>query len=300
MTTVDIGCFRLIDPPQGMEKTVSDTLDSINYPWERLAPALSKDLDGACFIHWSDSNGPGGGTGNFWGTYDIYLSMQFTDWASSVPFVLAHEIGHMVDWATFDKRTCAELTTLFHQGPGMTGMLVHSNSGEFYRHPNEAWSDSVNNDYVARLNECYADEFVATFAPGIWGGTVLGQSQHWPRFVHWSDKLDEVKRITLAAGTTTQVPEDSKLIVQKWIYAEGADLLAAMSVARATNAAVAISRNDAKALIAAGATITVIGGPACTGLGLTWATTGKTTKGKITACNGSNYGDSLALALGVQ
>lgn len=299
MASVDIECFRLIDPPAGQEQVVRDTLTQIDYPWEYLTPAIRKDLDGACLIHWNASNGPGGGTGNFWGTYDIDLSMQFTDWADDIPFVLTHEIGHMVDWATFTKSTRAELTKIFHAGPGMsTPMLVHSNSGQYYRHPNEDWSDSVNNDYIARLNECFADEFVATFAPGIWNGTVLGQHQHWPRFVHWSDKFDTIRKITLTAGAPTQ-EDPAMAIVKKWIYAEGADLLAAMSVARGTNASVVISRTEAQELVKAGVTITIIGGPACKSLGLTWAEAGKSiTKGAITTCLGSTYADSLKLALG--
>lgn len=191
MSTVDIGVFRLVDPPLDMEQVVRDTIAAIDYPWERLHQSVVEDdWDRACFIRWIEHNN-GSASGSYWGTNDIELSTQFTGWENSVPFILAHEIGHLVDHATFDKRTRDDLTALFHQGPGMpVEMLHHSNDSPNYRHPIEGWDDSVDNDYVARLNECFADEFVATFAPSIWEG-------HFPRFVHWTDDLDAVRRITL-------------------------------------------------------------------------------------------------------
>lgn len=46
------------------------------------------------------------------------------------------------------------------------------------------------NKYLFRLNESYADLFVAAFAPALWEG-------HYPRFVHWTNDLAAVRRITL-------------------------------------------------------------------------------------------------------
>lgn len=159
------------------------------------------------------------------------------------------------------------------------------------------WSDYR---YAAECQELLA--FVGS--QHIWYAEIqgAGRAAEISAYGYYTFDLDVTLPVILdvLAGPTQPKEEDMTTLVKKWIYAEGADLLAAMSVARATSAAVVVNRNEAKSLIGAGATITIIGGPACEALGLTWATTGKVTKGNITTCNGANYADSLSLAMGVK
>ena len=89
MTSVDIECFRLIDPPEGIEQTVRATLAAIDYPWERLQPYLKQSGHDAVGISCSCPEWMPNTTTGYWdpATCTIYLGTQFTGWQDHAPFV---------------------------------------------------------------------------------------------------------------------------------------------------------------------------------------------------------------------
>ena len=192
---VQAGVFRLVDPPPGQADIIRAAVNAIDYPWWRLLRATWADPDGAILVKWLDT---GQGTnGLFYGpTYEIHLSHMEKDLDSGAAFVFAHEVGHLVDRATFDTATRQAITTLYHSGDYIQiGHFDHDHPDA--GHESEAWS-SARNSYVSRLNECYADQFVAAFAPRIWNGDdAEGWRQRHPRFVHWTDDLAAIRRLTL-------------------------------------------------------------------------------------------------------
>ena len=107
--------------------------------------------------------------------------------APDPPFVFAHEVGHVIDGATLTEDDRAALAELMHAGPRLAiGHFDHDHPDAGHR--TELWAGD--NDYPARPMEAYADLFVAAFAPAVWAG-------HWPRFVHWTEDLAAVRRLTL-------------------------------------------------------------------------------------------------------
>lgn len=186
--TIQLGLFKLIDPPEGQVELLRNTLKKINYPWHRLLPALHRDPDEAVVVRWLDLKQQG--TGLFYGsTYEIHLSTRYTNWERNVPFVFAHEVGHLVDKATLRYEDRQELTLLIHA------------SDETYRRDNDASFQGANHiaehnedwtkrdkHYYLMLNEAYADLFVATFAPSLF---------KYVRFTHWTSDFDSVRDITL-------------------------------------------------------------------------------------------------------
>lgn len=203
------GIFHLVNPPSAEDAaTMQRIVAHVDFDYDVLRGYMDKHYIKAIDVQWVESNSSGNATASWWGTGQIVISQQFTDWRDDLPFVFAHETGHMVDQMVLNEVDHRALTTILHSGPGMPGMMVHSNSGQYYRHPNEDWSDTVDNDYVARLNEDFADQFVAAFAPDLWHGTVtdVPSREHSPRFVHYTDDNAGIKKIVLAAVDRIQSP----------------------------------------------------------------------------------------------
>lgn len=189
--------FRLVDPPEGQAQIIEAAIAAIDYPWHLLADAVAADRDKAVLVEWDDTGQ--GTSGLFYGsTLRIVLGTRAYHLGAEVGFVFAHEVGHLVDKATLTEAKRAELSALMH--PGVTiGHFNHDHPDA--GHVSETWVDTGNH-YPSRLNEAFADLFVAAFAPQLWQG-------HYPRFVHWTDDLAAVRRITLgdAAVTATSQPE---------------------------------------------------------------------------------------------
>lgn len=205
---VPVGPFLLVDPPDGQVADIRRILEHIDYPWRRVLPATWADPDGAVRVLW-DPAMQQGSTGLFYGhRYDIVLGTRYAGWQRGAPFVFAHEVGHMVDRATFDGETCAAITELLHQSPETYRRDDDRLNGEPYPYAhtaehNEHWSRR-DKHYFLMLNEAYADLFVRTFAPAIWDGTAFPDRHgpRYPRFTHWTDDLDAVRRLTLARSIT--------------------------------------------------------------------------------------------------
>lgn len=193
--------FRLVNPPPGQADIIEAAIAAIDYPWERLADAVADDYDKAVVVEWDDTGGQV--SGQFWaGSLKIKMGSRAYQLAGDVAFVFAHEVGHLVDAATLTDADRAALTALFHDGPPVQiGHFNHDHPDA--GHVSEGWADNAN-AYVSRLNESFADLFVATFAPSLWDG-------HYPRFVHWTDDLAAVRRIALGdAVVTASTPEPDR------------------------------------------------------------------------------------------
>lgn len=204
---VDAGIFRLVDPPsRARAETIRDTIAEIDYPWRRCLRATWADPDGAILVRWTDM--PQGTTGQFRGSvYEIKLKDSDSDYVvRQEPFVFAHEAGHMVDAATLDGGTKRKLMELYHRdvadGPWY-GKEDPNEPGKPFVWSHQAdhaeWWRASANDYAHRINEAFADSFVAAFAPRIWDGThpTLPGSEHYPRFAHWTKDLEAIRRLTL-------------------------------------------------------------------------------------------------------
>lgn len=202
-----IGIFELTSPPEGMVDTITATIAANAYPWERVQPYLTRAGIDAFTITWQRPDWMPNTTTGMWSAADnaIYLSTQFAGWQDDVPFVLTHEIGHMVDTACLTDAQRKRLMALMHNHPdwGVPPQVTHDSTE--MRH-DEIWSNG-GAPYPAKVYECWADEFVAAFAPTVWGGTVTDAApKHWPRFVHWSDDFAAVRQIALAEPATTKPP----------------------------------------------------------------------------------------------
>lgn len=194
MGDVQLGLFHLVDPPDGQTGAIADTLARIDYPFARIIPAIRQDPDQAVLVRW-DPDMQQGATGLFYGhTYEIHLGTRYSGWEGKVPFVFAHEVGHMVDRATFDRDTRTAIMDLYHDSPETyrrDGQTLNDKVIE-YAHSHEhreTWT-AAQPHYYFKINESFADSFVAAFAPSVWAG------KH-PRFTHWTSDLDTVRRLTL-------------------------------------------------------------------------------------------------------
>lgn len=213
-----VGIFELVDPPPGGETLVRDVLAACDYPWARVLPAIRRDPDGAVLVKW-DQPMPQSTTGLFYGgTYEVHLHADVT---RADAFVFAHEAGHLVDRATLRHTDRQALTDLMHRGPFV--QLGHYNHDHpDAGHVSEGWTDRSNH-YPSMLNECYADLWVAAFCPDAWNGNLPGTRQHWPRFVHWTEDLDAVRRLTLQRriDVFTDIADNTHREAIEWAAAQG-------------------------------------------------------------------------------
>lgn len=276
-----------IDAPADITAQMGAVLDAID-PWYALARLVKPTV-----VRWR---------------YDTatYNAKSWDDevWINARPFAaggweqaLAHEVAHVVDKQLMTNADRAAVMAL------VSGCKARNMDGVCVDPLVPVWGLDGSVPYSQRCGELFAE----TVSRHVWYAQIKGLSgADLPAYGAYTYEPATALPVMLAAlkpaQTKPQAPaptpqEDPTMLVKKWIYGEGADLLAAMSAARATGAAVVTGRGEAAALIKAGATITVIGGPACTALALTWATTGRKTQGAVTACNGATYADSLALAL---
>lgn len=202
MTRHRVGAFILDNPPDdGQIRMVENVLATTDYPWRRILPAVRRDPDQAVIIRWLSKTA--GGTGLFYGgSYEIHLGMQYDGWEDGVDFVLAHELGHLVDRATLRDEDRDALTALLHASPpthrDRPGEWSHDNPH------NENWTRR-DKPYYLMLNEAYADLWVRTFAPSL----MPGDPDKWVRFTHWTDDIDAVRNLTLrrSIDVFSDVPE---------------------------------------------------------------------------------------------
>lgn len=204
-----LGLFELVDPPDGQVSAVAETLDAIDYPWRRIIPAVRRDPDQAVLIRWLDTGQQANGL--YYGDrIEIHLGTRYAGWERGVPFVLAHEIGHLVDGTTLTALERADLAALWHASPEtyrrdetyLNGELIEY--AHAHDHPDTArWWSSRTAHYYLMLAEAYADAFVEAFAPTIWAGRPR-------RFTHATADLETVRSITLRRPIMvyTDVPQD--------------------------------------------------------------------------------------------
>lgn len=181
--------WELVDPPDGQEQVVRDTLSQIEFPWQRIADYVSRDPDDAVVVVWRDL-GQQGSALYLDHRVEIHLNTRYG--LDHVPFSLTHEIGHLVDYALLDDGRRGELLALMHETPGRwDGQELNGEEHPWSHRQDhvESWWDR-SNDYKFRPHESFADLFVFVFAPPVREG------RH-PRFVHWTGDFDRVRRIVL-------------------------------------------------------------------------------------------------------
>lgn len=201
--TVEIGPFRLVNPPEGAAEVIAEAVRRIEFPWPMLDAYVDADDDRAVLVEWGDTGQ--GVSGLFYGYgARILLSNLDRDLGPAQAFVFAHEVGHLVDRAVLDDEARAALLAIMHPGIRL-GHFDHDHPDAGHDADPGEWSNG-GDAYVSRVYEAFADLFVAAFAPSLWDGSAFGIGRRWPRFVHWTDDLDAVRRYTLAAGRPDSKP----------------------------------------------------------------------------------------------
>jgi len=193
---VRVGIFELRDGVTPERATrFAATVAQIGYPWRRLLPRLRRDPDQAVVVKWDalDQNT----TGLYYSGNRVEIHLSEEDrHADSEPFVLAHEVGHLVDDATLIGEDRRALIGLFHASPEtyrrdetiLNDVIIEW--AHIHEHP-ETWRAGTRApSYYHRINEAYADAFVAAFAPTIW-------DRDYYRFTHATSDTAEVRRLTL-------------------------------------------------------------------------------------------------------
>ena len=201
MPTIDIGPFRLVDPPPGQEELIRATIEAIAFPWTLLADRIHEDSDKAIIVEWTDNMVPNTASGLYYGgTNRIVMSSLARNLDAGAGFVFAHEVGHMIDDWFLSEEYQQRIIGVMHDGDFV--QLGHFN----HDHPDaghlkETWWNG-SDAYVSRIYEAFADQFVAAFAPSVWDGSFFpGAPKRYPRFVHWTDKHAEIKEIVLESAT---------------------------------------------------------------------------------------------------
>lgn len=190
-TTADIGVFRLIDPPAGQTEIIRDTVDNIDFPFERIRQVIEeKDPDEAILVKWENISA----LGRFERSdNEIIMSPGLSE--SSTRYVFTHELGHAVDDIVLPWDNREQVKVLFHASP---------ETYDDHRHDQEHWDSwkAASDDYYFRMSESFADNFVAAFAPSIWNGRTF-------RYVHATGDLPGFRSVVLAQDRPSDVDPDS-------------------------------------------------------------------------------------------
>lgn len=274
-----------IDAPADVTARITSILDQID-PYYRLDRLRKPTV-----IRWRDCS-PDTYNATSWDDQVWINSSRFTvdgGWEQT----LAHEMAHVVDKQLMTDPDQARVMAL------VKGCLA-SEYGVCTQPFTPVWGLDLSVPYLQRCGELFAE----TVSRHVWYAVIKGAGPVADLPAYGAYTFDPAVLVpvlldVLAGPTVTPLQEeDPAMLVSRWYYGEGADLLAAMSAARADSGAVVTGRAGAKALVDAGATITVIGGPACAGLGLTWAVKGQAvTQGQVTAVLGATYADGLRMVL---
>lgn len=193
MTIETIGIFDLVDPPAEAAEFIEDAYSHIQFSWDRVAagvaakgysriPVLFEELDQ-----------------NTLGTYTrgtLTIRITTTYGYSHVPFTFAHEVGHLVDHLVLtDRQRATLLATMLANKSAEHDLTVHV----------DEWSKPAN-PYLWRINEAWADLFVAAYVPVLWGARGV-----YSRFSHWIPDYALVRELTQPfiepVPTTEQEPE---------------------------------------------------------------------------------------------
>lgn len=209
---IDIGPFRLLNPPDGQVEIVRAAYEAIDFPWERFAVALARDSDHAILVEWNDT---GQGISGLAYGYSLRIVMSNRNYHlnEGAAFVFAHEVGHLVDSATLRDEDRAAIMALTHSDD----LTYRGDSrGETFNdtwwpeaHANEHEEEWVSsNDYQLRHNEAFADLFVQAFAPTLWDGSELNTGRRYVRFVHTTDDLEKFRELVLWTPSEPEPKED--------------------------------------------------------------------------------------------
>lgn len=214
---MDVGPFRLVNPPEGQAEIVASAIEAIDFPWDRFAVALAHDSDHAILVEWDDTGQ--GVSGLAYGySLRIVMSDRSAHLNSAAGFVFAHEVGHLVDSATLrdeDRKAIMALThsseeTYREDDRGETFNGTWWPMSHMNEHDDEDWTNGGDH-YFRRHNEAYADLFVAAFAPTIWDGTSGLGGKRYPRFVHWTEDREAVRELTLWQPPPIPEPKEKTL-----------------------------------------------------------------------------------------
>lgn len=199
MTTVRVGPFILDNPPSGQESMVRSVLASCDYPWPRVMPALRGDANGAVVVKWQQLSQAF--TGQFFpSSYEIHISTRYDGWwQQQSPHTFAHECGHLVDTATLNTPERAQLLTILHTSEPTIGQFNHDSPEMAH---NEQWINLSTVPHMARINEAYAEAWVAAFVPSVFLNV---------GYIHWPSNLQDIRQVTLQReiNVFTDVPESN-------------------------------------------------------------------------------------------
>lgn len=183
MTAIRHGIFNIIDPPSDEAvDLVRWTIDHIDFPWDRLDLVREPVDISWIYVGWGAFYRPS--------SDKIELGVM----GEGLQFLLAHEIGHLVDWRLTKGQSLrrARVAMLMHR--------ISTDGAAAFPHStphNEDWhgvSDGHPFNYSYAITEAWADLFVATFAPEIWERHGYQGSI---RFAHWTNDYARVRSIVL-------------------------------------------------------------------------------------------------------
>lgn len=230
---IDIGPFRLVNPPDGQESIIRAAIEAIDFPWERFAVSLAKDPDEAILVEWDDTGQSVSGLAHGY-SLSIKLSTKNYHLGPEVGFVFAHEVGHLVDAATLrdqDRRAIMDLTISDPKTHRFDGQVMNGEEHPWSHnqpHDDNDW-ENFRDDYLFRHIEAFADLFVEAFAPKIWDGSFYPNAPvrgvDWLRFVHTTDNLATVRELVLwkpSPITPTSNPEPKEKTLSRDMHIDHA------------------------------------------------------------------------------
>lgn len=191
--------IELFDTTEASEQHVDvlkQVVERSKFPWARIDEkiiVLSRNMSMQFTGQWFSS---GNRTENY-PPRSLVLNDRMQE--NSIPFTVAHELGHAIDTLCLSRDSRAELTRLMHDVKVQLGHFNHDHPDA--GHKSEIWHDG-SNAYTSKLNEAFADHCVRAFFPEQWEG-------RYPRFVHWTDDLVTFRSLVLGAKMAefTDVPD---------------------------------------------------------------------------------------------
>lgn len=156
---VDCSPFLLVDPPDGAADAVRGWLDEITFDWSRVDRWLEGDYEGRILVRWGDTE-PGALATYYVDGSILYNRSQWSNENRYCGRVLAHEIGHMVDYCCLSNAQRLAIIELFLASPGHV-------AGQH----DERWKATRATGYWDRIHEAWADVFVQVYAPTLFDFT---------------------------------------------------------------------------------------------------------------------------------
>lgn len=189
-----LGVFDLVGVAPDEAELIEDAYSHIEFDWKLVEDAL----DGGVITVFTE-NLDGGLLGDYTRSMNlIRLNNSYS--INHFPFTFTHETGHMIDDILLtDEKRNAIIAKMLLQTDGRHDAVEHQ----------EVW-DKAQTTYAWKINEAWADIFVAAWAPITWG---LKSESGIPRFTHWVNDLDWIR--ALLPSAPTQPEKESQMFIAK-------------------------------------------------------------------------------------